>query len=183
MVQVTSGEILIADPFLKDPNFMRTVVFICEHQLTGSFGFVLNKRYEQNLGDLVTGLEGNTFPVYYGGPVQVDTVHFLHQRPELISGGLEVIDGIYWGGDFADVAELLKTDRLRETDIRFFIGYSGWSEGQLEEEMKTKSWITSNGTRKLIFPKDVGNTWKDALRQLGGEYEQMVNYPIDPQLN
>jgi putative transcriptional regulator len=183
MVQVSSGEILIADPFLKDPNFMRTVVFICEHQDSGSFGFVLNKKYEQDLGDLISDLEGNTFPVYYGGPVQLDTVHFLHQRPELISGGLEVTDGIYWGGDFGDVAELLKTNRLREIDIRFFIGYSGWSEGQLDEEMKTKSWITSKATRPLIFPKKVDNTWKEALRQLGGEYEQMVNYPIDPQLN
>ena len=183
MSLITAGEILIADPFLRDPNFMRTVVFICEHQESGSFGFVLNKKYEQVLGDLISDLEGNDFPVYYGGPVQLDTVHFLHQRPELISGGLEVTDGIYWGGDFADVAELIKQNRLREIDIRFFIGYSGWSEGQLEEEMKTKSWITSHGTRPLIFPKNVDNTWKEALRQLGGEYEQMVNYPIDPQLN
>lgn len=183
MVQVSAGEILIADPFLRDPNFMRTVVFICEHQDTGSFGFVLNKKYEQHLGDLIADLEGNTFPVYYGGPVQLDTVHFLHQRPELISGGLEVTDGIYWGGDFSDVVELLKTNRLGEIDIRFFIGYSGWSEGQLDEEMKIKSWITSKATRPLIFPKNTENTWKDALRQLGGEYEQMVNYPIDPQLN
>jgi putative transcriptional regulator len=183
MIQVSAGEILIADPFLRDPNFMRTVVFICEHQDSGSFGFVLNKKYEQDLGDLIADLEGNTFPVYYGGPVQLDTVHFLHQRPELISGGLEVTDGIFWGGDFSDVAELLKENRLREIDIRFFIGYSGWSEGQLDEEMKTKSWITSKATRPLIFPKNIDDTWKVALRQLGGEYEQMVNYPIDPQLN
>jgi putative transcriptional regulator len=183
MVQVSAGEILIADPFLRDPNFMRTVVFICEHQDSGSFGFVLNKKYDQDLGDLISDLEGNTFPVYYGGPVQLDTVHFLHQRPELIPGGLEVTDGIYWGGDFSDVAELIKTNSLREIDIRFFIGYSGWSEGQLDEEMKTKSWITGKGTRPLIFTKNIDNTWKEALRQLGGEYEQMVNYPIDPQLN
>src|SRR5688572_9535509 len=157
MALITAGEILIADPFLRDPNFMRTVVFICEHQESGSFGFVLNKKYEQDLGDLIADLEGNNFPVYYGGPVQVDTVHFLHQRPELISGGLEVTDGIFWGGDFSDVTELIKANRLREIDIRFFVGYSGWSEGQLEEEMKTKSWITSNGTRPLIFPKKVEN--------------------------
>lgn len=182
-MDISAGEILIADPFLRDPNFMRTVVFICEHQLTGSFGFVLNKKYEQDLGDLIADLEGNTFPVYYGGPVQLDTVHFLHQRPELISGGIEVIDGIFWGGDFSDVTELIKTNKLREIDIRFFIGYSGWSEGQLDEEMKTKSWITSQATRPLIFTKHIDETWKRALQQLGGEYEQMVNYPIDPQLN
>jgi putative transcriptional regulator len=94
-----------------------------------------------------------------------------------------VTDGIVWGGDFETILELLKADELTERDIRFFIGYSGWGEGQLEEEMKSKSWITSDGTRKLIFPASVDNTWKDALKQLGGEYVQMVNYPIDPQLN
>ena len=83
MVEMFSGKLLIADPFLRDPNFMRSVVFLCEHKEEGSFGFVLNRRYEQLLGDLIVGLETSTFPVYYGGPVQVDTIHFLHQRPDL----------------------------------------------------------------------------------------------------
>ncbi len=183
MVQVSAGKILIADPFLKDPNFMRSVVIVCEHQDTGSFGFVLNKSYEQVLGDLIVDLEGSTFPVYYGGPVQLDTIHFLHQCPHLISGGFEISEGIFWGGEFDEVAELIKEGRITEGDIRFFIGYSGWGEGQLEEEMKQKSWITSKATPILIFPSDANNVWKDALKQLGGEYELMTNYPIDPQLN
>jgi putative transcriptional regulator len=183
MAQISAGDILISDPFLRDPNFMRSVVVLCEHQDQGSFGFVLNKKYEQVLGDLITDLSDLQFPVYYGGPVQLDTVHFLHRNPDLISGGFEIIDGIFWGGDFDEVSDLLKTNRLSEDDIRFFIGYSGWSEGQLEDEMKQKSWITSRATPQLIFPKNADNTWKIALKQLGGEYEQMVNYPIDPQLN
>jgi putative transcriptional regulator len=183
MVQISAGKILIADPFLKDPNFKRSVVIVCEHQDSGSFGFVLNKLYEQVLGDLIADLEGSTFPVYYGGPVQLDTIHFLHRCPELISGGFEISEGIFWGGDFEEVADLIKADRLRETDIRFFIGYSGWGEGQLEEEMKLKSWITSKATPPLIFPTNANNIWKDALKELGGEYELMTNYPIDPQLN
>lgn len=183
MVEISAGKILIADPFLKDPNFMRSVVIVCEHQDSGSFGFVLNKMYEQVLGDLIADLEGSTFPVYYGGPVQLDTIHFLHQCPNLISRGFEISEGIYWGGDFEEVAELIKSGTLTETDIRFFIGYSGWGEGQLEEEMKQKSWITSKATPHLIFPDNADNIWKDALKQLGGEYELMPNYPIDPQLN
>lgn len=183
MDEILPGKLLIADPFLRDPNFMRSVVFICEHKSEGSFGFVLNRIYDHFLGELVAGLEASHFPVYYGGPVQIDTIHFLHQCPHLISGGVEVANGIFWGGDFEEVSELIKADRLTEQDVRFFIGYSGWGEGQLDEEMKLKSWITANGTRKLIFPEDVNNTWKDALKQLGGEYIQMINYPIDPQLN
>lgn len=183
MVDIAPGKILIADPFLKDPNFMRTVIVICEHQYEGSFGFVLNKQYDQVLGDLISDLEHSTFPVYLGGPVQLDTVHFLHRCPELISGGFLICEGIYWGGDFDQVTELLKTGRLTEKEIRFFIGYSGWGEGQLEEEMKQKSWITSEATSKLIFTKNADDIWKHALTQLGGEFVQMVNYPIDPQLN
>lgn len=183
MSDITPGKILIADPFLKDPNFMRTVIFICEHQEEGSFGFVLNKEYDQQLGDLFQDLENFNFPVFYGGPVQLDTIHFLHSCPQLIPGGHEVVDGIYWGGDFEEVVQLIKAEKLTSHDIRFFIGYSGWGEGQLMEEMQQKSWITSDGSQDLIFPDDVKDTWKIALKKLGGEYVQLINYPIDPQLN
>ncbi|OIR02978.1 hypothetical protein GALL_149780 [mine drainage metagenome] len=183
MIDIATGTLLISDPFLKDPNFLRTVVVICDHQYEGSFGFVLNKLYDQKIGELVPDLEGIDFPVYYGGPVQTNTLHFLHQRPELIDGGILVTDNVYWGGDFETVIELLKENRLKQNDIRFYIGYSGWGEGQLEEELKTKSWITSQGTSKLIFHRNADMIWKDALRNLGGEYAQMINYPIDPQLN
>ncbi len=183
MIDITPGTLLISDPFLKDPNFLRTVVLLCDHQSEGSFGFVLNKRYEQSIGDLMQDLEGINFPVYYGGPVQVDSLHFLHQRPELIEGGLPLTDGIFWGGDFEQVIELLKENKLSKNDIRFFVGYSGWGEGQLEAELKEKSWITSKASCRLTFSRATDNLWKDALKDLGGEYAQMVNYPIDPQLN
>jgi len=183
MTNVAAGRILIADPFLKDPNFMRSVIIICEHQTTGSFGFVLNKEYPQSLGKLISDLENADFPVFYGGPVQQNTIHFLHQCPHLISGGSEITNGIYWGGDFEEVVQLVNANELTNEDIRFFLGYSGWGEGQLEEEMKQKSWITSDANKNLIFTPDSGNIWKSALKQLGGEYTQMINYPLDPQLN
>ena len=183
MIEILPGNLLIADPFLRDPNFMRSVVFMCEHKIEGSFGFVLNRKFDQLLNELITGLDDLEFPVYYGGPVQRDTMHFLHRCPNLIPGGVEVTDGIFWGGDFDAVIELLKTGALSYNDIRFFVGYSGWGEGQLEEEMKIKSWITGSGTQQIIFSTSTDNTWKEALKQLGGEYLQLINYPIDPQLN
>ena len=183
MVDIASGKLLIADPFLRDPNFKRSVVFMCDHKEEGSFGFVLNKQHDQLLGELLQGFETSTIPVYYGGPVQLDTLHYLHQCPELIPGGVEVIDGIYWGGEFEVVLNLLTEKKISSANIRFFVGYSGWGQGQLEEELKIRSWITTDATRQLIFPTNIGDTWNQALRQLGGEYAQMVNYPIDPQLN
>lgn len=183
MTELTAGILLISNPFLKDPNFIRSVIFICEYQQNGAIGFVINKLIEPEIGDLIEEAEGIHFPVYEGGPVQKETLHFLHQRPDLITGGTEVTKGIYWGGDFAEVLTLLRGKKLSRTDIKFYLGYSGWDEAQLEEEIKEKSWITRDANPQLVFTKDIPQLWKTALQELGGEYSQMVDYPIDPQLN
>ena len=183
MIEPAPGILLISDPFLRDPNFMRTVVFLCEHQDQGSFGFVLNRKYENTIDELIPELDGHKIPVYYGGPVQMDTIHFLHQYPDEIPGGLEVINGVYWGGDFERVVEMIKNEELEQNKIRFYIGYSGWSGGQLDDELKEKSWLTVKATRKLVFHGKFEEIWKESLKHLGGDYEMMINFPIDPQLN
>lgn len=183
MIAPATGILLIADPFLKDPNFLRTVVFLCEHNEEGSVGFVINRKYENTLDELLPELEGHPLPVYYGGPVQIDSIHFLHQYPNEIPGGQEVIKGVYWGGDFDAAVDMIKTNAVNHNKIRFFIGYSGWSEGQLEEEMNEKTWLTVKAKPKLVFHQNFEEIWKDALKHLGGDYEIMVNFPIDPQLN
>jgi putative transcriptional regulator len=183
MDQPAPGILLIADPFLKDPNFMRTVVFLCDHQDEGSMGFVINKQIEQTLGELMDGFEEFQIPVYYGGPVQMDTIHFLHQYPERIPGGQEVMKGVYWGGDFELLSQMVKNGEADLNKIRFFLGYSGWGNGQLNGELGEKSWLTVSATRKLLFHEQPDDIWKDSLKHLGGEYEMMINYPIDPSLN
>ena len=183
MIEPGRGILLIADPFLKDPNFLRTVVFLCEHKEEGSFGFVLNRQYENTLDELIPELEGHKIPVFYGGPVQIDTIHFLHQYPVEIPGGQEVLKGVFWGGDFDAVINFIKNEEFDKDKIRFYIGYSGWGEGQLDTEMKEKTWLTVKAARKLVFHPDYGAIWKDSLKTLGGDYEMMVNFPIDPQLN
>jgi putative transcriptional regulator len=183
MEQAGAGILLIADPFLKDPNFQRSVVFLCEHQTEGSFGFVLNKHYEYALKDLVNGADDLDIPVFYGGPVQTDTIHFLHQYPDKISGGYEITDGIYWGGDFERAVSLIRSGEISKTRIRFYIGYSGWAGGQLDDELKEKAWLPAKANQKLIFHRKADEIWKDALRHLGGDYEMMINFPTDPQLN
>ena len=183
MIEPGPGILLIADPFLKDPNFLRSVVLLCEHKEEGSFGFVLNRQYNNTLDELIPELEGHQLSVYYGGPVEEDTIHFLHQYPDEIPGGNEVMKGIYWGGDFEALVNLIKNDAIDTNKIRFFIGYSGWSGGQLGDEMTEKTWLTVKANRKLIFHRNHEEIWKDALKHLGGDYEMMVNFPIDPQLN
>lgn len=183
MTTPAAGVLLIADPFLKDPNFMRTVVLVTEHEAEGTVGFVLNRQYENTLDELVPEIDGIKIPVYFGGPVQPNTIHFLHNRPDIISGGVELISGVYWGGDFDTVMVHLRDGSMELANIRFFIGYSGWSNGQLEGEMEEKTWLTVAATPDLIFHPSAEEVWKDSIKRLGGEYEMMINFPIDPQLN
>ena len=110
---------------------MRTVVLLCDHQEEGSFGFVINRAYKHTLDELMNNAEDLKIPVYYGGPVQMDTIHFLHQYPDKIPGSYEVLNGIYWGGEFETALTLIKEGSIDVNRIRFYIGYSGWGNGQL----------------------------------------------------
>ena len=184
MVQPGAGVLLIADPFLKDPNFMRTVVFLTEHRDDGTIGFVLNRQYENTLDELLPEVEGHQLPVYFGGPVQTNTIHFLHSYPQEIPGGIEVMKGVYWGGDFESTKELLNSGRINKNNIRFFLGYTGWSESQLQSEMNSNSWIiVSNSYKNKIIGKSSAHFWKEQIKELGGDYLIWSNAPENPYLN
>ena len=183
MIQPAPGTLLIAEPFLKEPNFSRTVIFICDHQEQGSFGFVLNRLYNLTLDELMNNVGELRIPVYYGGPVQMDTIHFLHQYPDKISGSYEIVKGIYWGGDFELAIDLLKNGEIETSKIRFYLGYSGWTQGQLNEELNQHSWLTLEASRKIVFHEKAEDTWKAAVAELGGDYNMIINFPTDPRLN
>lgn len=180
---VEKGSILIAEPFLKDPNFSRKVVIICENQTEGALGFILNQKLEYSLPQLLPDVEGHEFPVFYGGPVQVDTLHFIHNYSDLIPDATPVCDGIHWGGNIESTLALIRNGEINPDRIRFFLGYSGWGPEQLENEMKEHSWIVSTATADLVFKSPSDMIWKEALRALGGDYEMMINFPVDPLLN
>jgi putative transcriptional regulator len=184
MESPATGVLLIAEPFLKDPNFLRTVVLLCRYgEKEGAFGFVVNKEYHQTLNELIPDLPGFEWPVYLGGPVQMDTLHYLHAYPQLLPDSQEVCEGVYWGGDFELLKAIIKEGSISADKIRFFLGYSGWDSGQLEAEIEEKSWLTVAATRKLIFDTSPEETWKMSLKTLGGKYEMMIHFPTDPQLN
>lgn len=172
---------LIAEPFMKDPNFQRSVVLLCDHQYSGTFGITINKQMEEVVGDYIEELSFCKLPIHDGGPVSRDHIHFLHQYPDRIPGGLEIADGVFWGGDFAVMVNFLKTGGAKK--IRFYLGYAGWGEDQLEQEMKDKSWLVVPATRTLVLNTSTDQIWKESVKSLGEEYLPIINYPLDPSYN
>ena len=184
MISPASGILLIAEPFLKDPNFVRTVVLLCRHEENeGTFGFVINNLFHQKLDELIPELDGFDLPVFKGGPVQMDTLHYLHQYPDLLPDSLKISDDVYWGGDFETLKILMQDGLVEREKIKFFLGYSGWENGQLAGEITEKSWLTVAGNPDIVFATPLEDIWKTSLILLGGKYELMIHFPTDPQLN
>ena len=178
------GDLLIAEPaIIGDVSFNRSIVLLADHSNEGSIGFILNKPLEYTINELVPELEA-TFKVYNGGPVEQDNLYFIHKIPELIPDSIEISFGIYWGGDFNKVAELIKDNTIQENDIKFFLGYSGWDSSQLESELKSNSWVVSDNIyKKNIIEKDYESFWKEKMLEFGGEYSIWSNAPENPSYN
>ena len=97
---------------------------------------------------------------------------------------IEISNGIYWGGDFESTKELINSGKINKNNIRFFLGYTGWSESQLESEMNNNSWIiTSNNYKNKIIGKSSTHFWKEQILELGGDYLIWSNAPENPYLN
>lgn len=179
----SKGSLLIAKPFLGDPNFERGVILLCEYNTQGSFGFVLNQVTDLFLGDVLEDTIYQDIPLHLGGPVEKNTLHFIHRRPDLIHGGANIMPDVFWGGDFEQVRTLLNINKLTADDVRFFIGYSGWSGGQLENEITQDSWIITQATSDFLFTTPPADFWREILKNMGGEYRSIAHYPTDPRLN
>jgi putative transcriptional regulator len=177
------GRILVSEPYLNDPNFERTIILLCEHNEEGSFGFVLNKPSIAKVNDVMDNQINLDATVFVGGPVQQDTLHFVHRCAQL-QDAVEIGEGIYWGGNFESMRLLLETNQINREDLKFFLGYSGWSEGQLDEELKADSWIVSDRLNdELVFETNAEVMWQKALKDMGGRFSVYSNYPLDPRLN
>lgn len=180
-IKPAAGKILIAEPFLTDPGFARTVVLLCEHGEEGSIGFVLNRPSPSNIADLLPELDNRKLTIFEGGPVQNDTLHMIHSIPERM-GGLEVIPGIYWGGSYTDLSRIVE-EQAFAGQIRLFIGYSGWDKGQLEQELQDGAWLVADSYHDLVFGTASDKVWQDSIRSLGNAYAYLANMPLHPQLN
>ncbi|WP_316834808.1 YqgE/AlgH family protein [Pedobacter nutrimenti] len=180
----SSGKLLISEPFLNDPNFRRSVVLIAEHAEAGTLGFVLNHKSDLLVSDLIAEMENANFPVYYGGPVATDTIHFIHRCYDKLNDGEEIAPGIYWGGNFEALTILMNNNSINQDEIKFFIGYSGWGAEQLKNELEENTWIVSDQYHPdVVFSANEEEVWREAIINLGPKYAHVSNFPQNPNLN
>ncbi|GLR18334.1 YqgE/AlgH family protein [Portibacter lacus] len=183
-MEVKAGKLLLAQPFMLDPNFKRSVVLLCEHDTTrGSLGFILNKPLHMKVQDLISNFPEIDSTVYFGGPVATDTIHYIHDKGDLLEDSVEVYRGIYWGGDFERLKFLIEAKLIKESNIQFFVGYSGWSEEQLADELKTGSWIAAEMDSNYLFHKDENVLWKKVLENKGSSFGVIGQIPESHRLN
>jgi putative transcriptional regulator len=180
-VAVAKTKLLIAQPFLQDKHFERSVILICEHENQGTFGFILTRPTNLAVSEVI---EVSSFDqiLHIGGPVEQNTLHFIHTLPE-IPKALPLKDGVYWGGDFEYVKSLAIANRLNAENSRFFVGYSGWGKDQLLQEVQENSWFVVDYDLQFIFEQEGEKLWHNILKNLGGRYKVFANYPKDPKLN
>jgi putative transcriptional regulator len=177
------GKILISEPFLPDTFFNRSVVYLTDHNPKGSVGFILNKKLDIRICDAVTGFEGWEEYLNMGGPVAPDTLHYLHNLGHLIPKSVHVEGDLCWGGDIDTIQEMIRSGSVRSDQIRFFLGYSGWSAGQLERELKENSWVIAKVRSNTIMDSRGTDSWKSLLRSFKNKYRVWADFPESPDMN
>ena len=177
------GSILISDPFSDDVYFGRSVVLICEHNDEGTFGFVLNNYIDVDLHQLDDNFPNINARISFGGPVSKENLYYIHSFSN-ITNTLEIREGLYYGGDFDEICEQIKNSKNPNKEIRFFVGYSGWSPGQLDEEIKNENWITANNiSTEDILDTKLDDLWRICLEKQGQRFQLMTKFPRNPMDN
>lgn len=184
---VREGDILLSSPLLTDPNFSRTAVLVLRKDAdNGHIGLVLNRRLDLSLEEICQ-LQGEAgrHPVYSGGPVDLQRLFWIHTFGEELPGALEVLPGIFVGGDYNVLSDLLASGRNPQGEIRFYLGYSGWTSGQLDREVQVGAWgiLRNILDPQMLLENDGQEMWQQLVRRLGKDFRHWLILPVNPDLN
>ncbi|MFP4690894.1 MAG: YqgE/AlgH family protein [Bacteroidales bacterium] len=179
-----SGKLLISEPSLRDFYFGRSVVLLVEHNTKeGTIGLILNKPIHLKLNQVIKEFPDNEFPLFLGGPVHPERLFYVHTLGDKVQGSIEIIPGLYWGGEIGKIMDLIRLNLVTPEDVRFFIGYAGWESKQLDTEMKEKSWVVTQCSLKTVMNRYPEKLWSNMLKEMGNDYAIWANFPSDPILN
>ena len=176
------GRIIVSEPFLPGNYFSRSAVLLVDYSQHGAVGFILNKPFEKRFNDFLTIIPNFRFPVFNGGPVGNDSLYYIHTLGDKISGSIKVKDELYWGGSFEELKQVIGAGNTNPDQVKSFVGYSGWSPGQLENEITGNSWLITEADIKMIMESD-RDFWIESVKNAGGHYKTWRNFPEDPNSN
>lgn len=182
-VDPKQGNILIAEPFLSGSYFNRSIIILASYDEKGAIGFILNKKVDYPVEDLLTDFPDFDADIHIGGPVGTDSIYFIHTLGDVIPGSVLIKENLYWGGDFETLKQQIRLGLVNREQVRFFLGYSGWDAGQLEEEIKENSWLVADVSEANLMNIDENLMWVESVRAMGGKYTMWENYPENPSLN
>lgn len=178
-----AGRLLLSDPFESDLYFERSVVFLCQHDEESSFGFVINKPIRIGIEGVNEAFGQQPIDAFKGGPCEEESLFFLHTLGDKIQGSEQIIDGIYLGTNFSDLYKTMTPESIENGAIKLFVGYSGWSSGQLDDELKRNVWVVAEVddiNEIMLSGKD---SWYEIMKRLGNKYEMMTKFPLNPNHN
>lgn len=182
-INPSSGCLLLAEPFMEDTHFKRSVILLTEYKKEGAFGFTLNKPLDVTINDVITDFPEFDAPVFMGGPVQPDSLFYIHTQGEAIENSQHITGNLYWAGNFEQLKEMISNQQIFPHEIMFFIGYSGWDFEQLEAEIKEESWLISNLKTNSLNELKHKELWKNTLQKMGNKCAALANFPEDPSMN
>lgn len=184
-LEVSRGDILVAEPFLNDSYFERGVVLMIDHSdKDGSFGIMLNKRLRLSIHEMVKNFPQFDADVFLGGPVNTDQVFFIHTIGSLVPRSIDIGNGLFWGGNLYALKPMIQSEMIEPHQVKFFLGHSGWEATQLREELKLNSWVVA----KNIKGKDIMTTkpemmWSKYANIASENHRLWSTFPIDPTEN
>ncbi len=184
----TQGSLLVAEPFLTESYFNHSVIMLVDYNDgEEALGLVMNNATGHTLDEYLDGVAPQTdVPVYCGGPIGEDRMVFMHTLGETVFPGARLFaPGLYLGGDFEAAIDYVNQGYPTDGFIRFFIGYSGWSAGQLNDEINEGVWAVTDAPaeRDALLRLSADAYWHRTVRCMGGAYRPWRIFPRDPKAN
>lgn len=177
------GRVLISEPFVNDDYFTKSVILLCDYKDEGAFGFVLNNYIDQPINEVIDDFSDFDTKISIGGPVETNLLFFIHTRPDVIDDSIEILPGLFMGGQFSQIKELVEAGELKNNEIKFFLGYSGWDKGQLDDEIASNSWFVANVSTDTLMNYHGDDIWQKLLESMGAKHKVIATFPNNPHLN
>lgn len=181
---LTKGTFLIASPDVEPGLYFRSVILICEHHISGSFGLIINKPLNVELPEEIINMRDLANPhvaIRAGGPIQPNQMMLIHSSDKIPEQTLKICSGVFLGGDLQFLQEAVSA--TEGPHLRLCFGYSGWGSGQLEREFLNGQWFLYPASDKYVFEIPPEKVWQSLLREMGGRYATLSMIPEDLSLN